>query len=573
MQKQSAEHKDEISTRKDIVKLLGEISQHTRWALGEKEKQLSCNLWTINDGGSRENRLQSFLNKNGERTHRLTWGSISDIMPDGQASKAKSVSKPKIGGFGGGFGMGNRSFSLKKPGESKTAVVPKANTAPVKGRGFVVARADFRFPSELLDPEISDEKRQAILATYKGDKSKVKVLKNDKSTRDAMNDIANDVHIIDLEVLKASFQAEGLAHHIFQGLKIRKKLPIEKGWNVKTGWIISSFVSLKSIFFGLNSLFGANSMAKDGKVESKSLEAIMDSLKATMTKKFQPKKINGKRYHICTVKVSFDWEAVQEKYPGLSKTLDRLHSCNLVLTDRHKLNHIAYASYDGKEKTLVVQYVTDDDSKFLWHRIKKNIKENDDEDIVERIACVDKEGNFLVGDLYCKDAVRVALEKVQVLVLGVTFSLPTMEFLLYRKVALRESVDGICFVRLEVRPVEMQHTFMSSLLGWMLGLEKLFEYCIRSYRCTFGFHWPEKYQAKGADDDIQKLQNQGDLVAKMWDVPGTFAVTLEMETPRTKSDTLQKLIQKQTEKEKYLEGQVLLLKMLMAISNAFSTCT
>mmetsp|Transcript_21631 Transcript_21631/g.30300 ORF Transcript_21631/g.30300 Transcript_21631/m.30300 type:complete len:108 (-) Transcript_21631:534-857(-) len=97
--------------------------------------------------------------------------------------------------------------------------------------------------------------------------------------------------------------------------------------------------------------------------------------------------------------------------------------------------------------------------------------------------------------MYCSDGIRVALEKIQVLVLGVTFSLPTMEFLLYRKVALRKSVDGVCFARLEVRPVEMQHTFMSSLLGWMLGIEKMFEYYIRSYRCSFGLHWPEKFQA------------------------------------------------------------------------------
>lgn len=78
-------------------------------------------------------------------------------------------------------------------------------------------------------------------------------------------------------------------------------------------------------------------------------------------------------------------------------------------------------------------------------------------------------------------------------------------------------INGVRFAQLEVRPFEMHHTFMSSLLGWMLGeilnrfevsdsnfflegIEKLFEYYIDTYRCTFGLHWD------GSSTDDEKSQ-------------------------------------------------------------------
>jgi len=93
------------------------------------------------------------------------------------------------------------------------------------------------------------------------------------------------------------------------------------------------------------------------------------------------------------------------------------------------------------------------------------------------------------------------------------------------------------------------------------GIEKLFEYYVDTYRCTFGLHWDSTVDLKSqgsSDDDLEA----------MWDTPGVFAVTFESNVPPSKNETVRKLLEKQVKKQKYLEVQALILRVILSVAVA-----
>jgi len=224
---------------------------------------------------------------------------------------------------------------------------------------------------------------------------------------------------------------------------------------------------------------------------------------------------------------------------------------------------IAEASYDGKTGTLKLNTVTNSEGMMIWFNSfsKSQGAEGKENKKIKSGTPYIENGSFITADVRFGEPVRVNITELSLKLLGINFSLPSTDFIMFRKLSHKGPVDSVDFARVEVHALSMEHTFMSSLLAWMLGVEKLFEYYIKSYRCTFGFAWPTgKAKAAAADDFLDSV----------WKEPGAFTVTFEADVPPSKTSKLHNMIEKQIKKEKYIGAQKLVVKVIQSLISALT---
>lgn len=538
--------------RSTISGMLNGAQDLLLWLLQPKQQktQQDMNMWMVDNLVSR--RMQIISEKDdkagvfGKRTHRITWGAVSsrDVMASISDRKKKAKSLGFGGGFGG-FGMGNKTFHLRKGG-AKSATAAKPKPVERQSSGFSVARKQFLFPKELLDPNLTQEQRDAILDKLRADDS-VTIIRNSRILMDSNSDVARDVHVASRDALIQSLKAKNTASYIMDGAQFVKR-PENKGWHVTCGWLLGRFPSFEAIQWGLARLMNMNlstlpksiSVPIDGKVKDE-----------RKTLRYQ-----GVEYVTRTRTFKIDWKVIEKHMPGLSKTVSRLKSTTVAISDKADVKKLLIVRYDISKKSVIVTDVLKPDGTRVWFSEAKTAGGTSP---APPVPYLDRHRNFVDTRDRFAEPYRLRMLDTAVNVFGLSITLPSISFLIYRKMALGKApVDGVCLARLEVALVEFHHTTLSRMLGWLLGVDKLFETLIQDYRCSFGLHWDAK--------DVANCPNGGASLEDVWNLPGTFTTTFEFKCPSAKSSRAQDEMRKQLKKEKYLELENVLGKVFSATS-------